>query len=787
MPVLPLIRHICHKPFALLLLLLCCLLASCSTTKHVPQGEYLLTKGSLKVEGEKGIGEEDIEPLIRQQPNTTIFRRIPLYLMFYNLASEKNSALNRWLRSAGEPPVIFDSALVGTTTQRMVQYVGYRGYYGSTATAAIAYGKRKAGVAYTVTLSTPYRIRSITYDIADKEIDTAHMMNPSERLVSVGDIFDGEALKKESSRISNHLRTRGYYNFYDTYVTYRADTTAGNHEVDLTILVASEPPSPDNPTGKHRRFYVQDLSVVLEDSPRRAPVDTAAAGWDTIRGASFDMICRSCTGEGKRPNLRPEVVDLNSAIAIDSLYSVQKVDRTYRNFANLRLFRSVDIRFSELPVAPSYADTLPRPLRGVMTLMPSMRQSYEYGGEISLSDSWLFGASLTAHHQHKNLFRGAEILDISLSGIFQKVKLDANAAPQNSYELGASVSLNTPSILFPLDFEFYRSIYSPRTQVAISGNFQQRPDYTRALADITFGYSWRNFGNMIYIYNPVDMNLIKVLSIAPSFQERILDNPYMLNSYQDAFLLGSSVSAIYSARSESGRVRHYLRFDTEVKGNLLWLGYRIFGANPQPADKMRRAAFEVGGTQFAQFAKFDATYTYLKAFSSVSSVAFRALSGIGMAYGNSLALPFDKMYYCGGANSLRGWQIRTLGPGSYSESSDLFNSLADMRLEVNAEYRFRLLWKLEGAVFADAGNIWAIRDADSREGALFSLKSFPKQVAICWGIGMRFNFGVLVARADYGIKLHDPANANENAYFIPPTRWFAGETNSLFLAIGYPF
>jgi hypothetical protein len=294
----------------------------------------------------------------------------------------------------------------------------------------------------------------------DKNIDSSEIIDPGKRLINVGDIFDGEALRKESSRISSHMRTCGYYNFYDSYVTYRADTTAGNHGVHLTVLVASEQPSPRNPTGQHRRFYVQDLSVVLENSPRRAPADTvsAAAKWDTIHSKSFEMLCRGCTGSGQRPNHRPDVVDINNMIKVDSLYNVLTIDRTYRNLTNLRLFRSVDIRFSEAPVDSSYADTLPRPLRGLITLLPSMRQSYEYGGEISRSNNGLFGASLTAHHQHKNLFRGAEILDVSLSGVFQKVKLDANAAPENSYELGASVSLNIPNILSPLRFSFFRSI-----------------------------------------------------------------------------------------------------------------------------------------------------------------------------------------------------------------------------------------------------------------------------------------------------------------------------------------
>ncbi|MDR1343179.1 MAG: BamA/TamA family outer membrane protein [Prevotellaceae bacterium] len=761
-------------------------LTSCSTTKHVPQGDYLLTKSKLKIEG-KGLSKSDIEPLVRQQPNKTIFRVIPLYLIFYNLSSEKDNFINRLMRNAGEPPVILDSTLTLNTAQRMGQYVSYRGYYGSTAKASITYGKRKAEVAYSVNLEQPYRIRSISYDIMDESIDTSLVIDPEKSLIKVGDIFDGEALRRESNRISNDMRACGYYNFYDAYVTYRADTTPGNREVDLTMLVAKEQAAPENSAGNHHRFYVQSLLVALENSPKRAQADAdaaAVAGWDTIHHESFEMFCRGCTGEGKRPGLRPEVIDMNNRIKIDSLYNAQEVDRTYRNLANLRLFKSVDVRFAEVPVAPPYADTLPRPLRGVITLSPSMRQNYEYGGEVSLSDNGLFGASITGRHQHKNLFRGAEILDVSLTGIFQKVQLYADALPENSYELGASVSLNIPSILFPLHFDFYRNVYSPRTQVALSGNFQQRPDYTRALADITFGYSWRNLGSMIYILT-MNMNVIKILKMSSSFENSIRPNPYMLNSYQDAFLLGSSSSAIYSTRSDNGRLQRHLRLDMELKGNLLWLGYKVFSATPKEDDIAERMVYEVGGTKFAQFVKFDANYTSLRAFSTASSIAFRALAGVGIAYGNSLSLPFDKMYYSGGANSLRGWQIRTLGPGSYGETGNLLNHLADMRLEMNVEYRFKLLGKLEGAIFADAGNIWAIRAEDSRAGARFSLRDFPEQVALNWGIGLRFNFGVLVARIDYGIRLHDPALTE--SYFVTPDRWFLSETNSLFLAIGYPF
>ncbi len=760
-------------------------LASCNTTKYVPQGEYLLASEELKVEG-KGMKRDVFEPLVRQQPNRTIFGIFRLNLWFYNLSSDKDRRWDRWMRSVGEPPVILDSMSVISSARRMEYYAGQRGYYGSKVNDTIVYSKRKAYVSYDVQLAQPYRITSIDYDVMDKTLDASFIVDPKKRLIKVGNVFDGEVLKGESERIAVEMRERGYYQFYDSYIKYQADTTVGDRGVALKLLLLKEPTGVGSTTRNHRRFYVENLVVNPEYNPEKALSEPSYnTGWDTLNVQGFEMLCQECSEPGGQSYVKPELLTIANRIKTGELYNEQEVNRTYANFANFRLFKSINIRFSEPSADSVLPDSALHPLKGSIILSPFKRQSYTWGGEVSLSGNGLFGMALTGSYQHKNLFRGAEILDVSLTGAFQKVQVSADSAPENSYELGASVSLNIPKFLVPLNLSFYRNVFSPRTQIALSGDYQQRPDYTRALGALTFGYSWRNLGQMTYIYNPVDMNIINMLEITKDFYNSIKDNPYMLNSYQNSFLLGSTFSAIYNNRAVNRHRQYLIRGDVEFKGNLLWLGYKLADAPLIYDPTTKTKSYEVWGTKFAQFAKFDLTFTSLRAINASNSIALRALGGIGIAYGNLTSLPFDKMYYAGGANSLRGWQIRDVGPGAYPGDSVMSNRLADMRLEFNLEYRFNLFWKLEGALFLDAGNIWAINNEDSRSGAVFNFKTFPEQIAIDWGLGLRLNFTVLVIRLDYGMKIHDPAITNK--YFVRPNDWFSQGYNSLFIALGYPF
>ncbi|MGL4364891.1 MAG: BamA/TamA family outer membrane protein [Bacteroidales bacterium] len=772
---------------ALLVSALFFLLNACSITKHVPQEEVLLYKRKVTVQG-NGLKEGEFRKLIRQQPNTSIFGLFHLNLWLYNLSADKNRRWDRWMRSIGEPPVILDSMLTVSSTQRMEEYAAYRGFYGSKVQQKIVSKRRKAKVLYSVQLESPYRVNTITYDIRDTcLIDTSFIVNPTKKLIKTGVIFDGELLKKESERIATDMRNRGYFRFYDSYITYQADTALNTRMVNLTLVLEREALGKNALRRNHRQFYVQKLVLNPNFSTEKALIEqNYFAGWDTIFRHDFHLICRECNTSRGLPFIRPQLFALNNAIKISQLYKEQDINRTYANLAGLRLFKSIDINFEEVSVDTSLMTIKnPRPLVGTIQLSPFLRQGYMWGGEISMSGNGLFGAAVTGSYQHKNLFRGAEILDISLTAAYQRVQLYADSILQNSIEFGGTISLNIPQFLAPLKLKAYKNVVSPRTQISLSGDFQQRPDYVRGMSSFTFGYSWRNLGNMMFIYNPIDINLINVLKITESFQESIKDNPYLQSSYRNTFLLGGSFSTIYNTRNPLLRSRYHVRADIDLKGNMLWAGYKLSNT-PHILDTTTNSYYyNTINTRFAQFVKFDLVFTSVHLLNSKNTLASRFLVGIGLPYGNSYSLPFDKMYYSGGANSMRGWQIRTLGPGSHTESVNMLSHLADMRLEANVEYRFKMFWKLEGALFVDAGNIWAIRSDDNREGALFKLSELPQQIAVNWGLGLRLNFNVLIVRADYGIRLHDPTIRDN--YFVHPRDWFSSQFNSLFIALGYPF
>jgi hypothetical protein len=365
------------------------------------------------------------------------------------------------------------------------------------------------------------------------------------------------------------------------------------------------------------------------------------------------------------------------------------------------------------------------------------------------------------------------------------VQWRSDAAPENSIEMVAKASINIPQFSIPLNLKLYRNLYSPRTMLAMSGSYQQRPDYTRWLSTASFGYSWQNLGNMTYIFNPIDINLINVQkSNEIAFFDSFKDNPYLMSAYQNTFLLGSIFSAIYNTKGVQSKDYLRLRMDMGLKGNLLSAIYHLSNATPINDDAGNY--YQILDTRFAQYVKFDLNFTYQKATSDITSVALRAILGLGFAYGNSLSLPFDKMYYAGGAYSLRGWQVRAIGPGTYSsKDAYIINRVANMRAEFNIEYRFKLSGMLEGATFFDAGNIWSTNKDDNRNGSQFSFTNLHQQIAMNWGLGLRFIWSVLVLRADCGIQLHNPTQSSP--YFITPRQWFTSDHTAIIIALGYPF
>ncbi|GHT16120.1 membrane protein [Bacteroidia bacterium] len=758
---------------------------ACNVAKFVPQDDYLLNKERLKVSG-KGIDKEDLSYFVRQHPNSSImgFR---LNLWLYNLSSpNKERWIDRKLRQFGEPPVIFDSVQAALSVARLEEYAELRGYYGTTAQLFVEQKKQKSNVTYSVRLAQPYYIGNIAYQVLDSTLqDISFIVDSTKTWLHKGNIFDGEVLEQETDRIAQEMRHRGYYRFTKNYITFNADTTVGNHKVNLTLVVQKELVSSlTNERRNHRLFTVDKLTLNADYDPMTALQDSAYwMGWDTMSVFGFEQIYKDV------PGLHPNIAAIYNAIPTGQLYNEQTVNTTYSNFSNLRIFKSVNIRFEELPV-PAAADSAPRilyPLQGNIVLSPLTLQGYSVGGEVSASGNSLWGASANLNYHHNNLFKGAEIFEAGANITFQKVQLQTDATPQNSIEVGINASINVPQFSFPFKLSFYRNFNSPRTQLQVSGNYQQQPSYERWLSSATFGYSWRNLGNVIYIFNPIDVAIINIQQKEgeSAFWESLSNNPYLVSAYQNTFLLGSTMSLTYNRPQRLQRKNYcYLRLGAELKGNLLALGYSLLG-KPQGQENNDKH-YRILDTRFAQFAKFDANFNYLHSLDEQNAIATRVLVGFGTAYGNSLAMPFDKMYSAGGANSLRGWQIRNVGPGNYSSTSGyIADRVANMRVELNAEYRFKLVGMLEGAAFVDAGNIWATSRNDERAGSRLNFAKLHEQIAINWGVGLRFVLNLLVVRVDYGIQLHDPSTSGK--YWIGPDKWFRTGYHATMIALGYPF
>jgi hypothetical protein len=305
------------------------------------------------------------------------------------------------------------------------------------------------------------------------------------------------------------------------------------------------------------------------------------------------------------------------------------------------------------------------------------------------------------------------------------------------------------------------------------------------MSNATFSYDWKAGNYQEHIVSPLQFNVVKLLKIDSAYQEQIESSSYLAYSYKDVMILGGKYSYIYNNQKiNKSKDFWFLRLNAEASGNLLALIKNISNA-PKTED----GTYDFLRQPFAQYIRADIDVRYNYRFNDVGSVVYRGFFGIGIPYGNSKAIPFEKQYFSGGANGIRAWQVRTLGPGSYAhpDTVSFLNQTADIKLEANAEYRFKLFWILEGALFVDAGNIWTYRDDTSRPGAQFKLNKFYKDLAVGTGTGLRFDFDFVLGRIDFGMKLRDPASTGKSKWILMDRPYNFPEDFTVVIGIGYPF
>jgi len=781
---------------------------ACSVVRKLPEGEYLVQK--VKIEEDKTQPKEEritaseLERYIRQTPNKH-FLGTNFYAWIYNEADpDKDNWWNRFKRRIGEEPVILDMALTEKSTENLKIYMDSRGFFASRAMFQVDTTSRpkRATVTYKTIQGAPYRYRDISYEFHDKFLRPLILEDTLHSLLHPGDIYNISTLDQERERITDYLRQRGYFNFTVNNISYRylLDTAGGNRACDL-IVVVKQNLSGYNDRGEaimenNKVYRIEEINIRPAFDPTVAITRSDSARLDTLSFRGLNVIY-----DGKA-TVRPKVLRQVIPLYPNYLYNSALINRTYNNLMSLGYFRSARIDFEELtrsgdtdnyityigdanrtdPLQDPAQTTREGYLRCNIYATPQLKQSYELDLEGSTTSSF-YGLKATAGYQNRNLFRGMESFDIAFTAGYEHMKA-RDAAQKNAKEFGVTTGFLFPRFLVP--FHIGRrgnSLVSPRTKLALSFNYQDRPFYRRTLSSMTWTYTWSNNKYASFSLRPIDLNLINMSYVDEEFFDQ-LENLYLRNSYTDQLIAGISGSYTYNNQLKNlGGNATFIRFNWETAGNLLDGLEHLFS---KPA--AGKNYYEILGIRYSQYFRIDLSLSRKIMLGEKSALAGRIYGGCGLAYGNSTSIPFDRLFYCGGSNGMRGWAPRTLGPGSVPVDLDQMTypaQLGDMKLEANLEVRFPIWGMFHGATFFDVGNIWFMGSNRNEypEAAVFRIRDFYKQLGLNTGIGIRLDIKFAVLRLDWGIQLHNP-NRPAGKRWIHNFHW---KNTALNFGVGYPF
>ncbi|PKQ60688.1 hypothetical protein BZG02_18365 [Labilibaculum filiforme] len=773
------------------------ILGACSTTKYVGEGEYLLSKVIVDSD-DKSIATNELKRNVKQTSNLKILGFWKFHLGLYDLSGkDKEKGFNKWLRRIGEEPVIYEDFQTKRSLQQLEIYLQKKGYFNAEVRDSVSFKRKKAKVYYFVNSKEPYRyqnvyreINELPYNFLSPFQEKGEMSDSSlvrhyviaDKInsdVQLGEKVDADVLTKERVRISKLLKNQGYFNFSREYVHFVMDSTNKDHKMD--VFVGLKTPDESNIIKKYR---INQVSIFTEYDPKLIMLNDKKyfKALDTIQYEGVEFIYR------EKIKVKPDVILSSILIRQGELYNLKSVEQTYSRLQSLGQFKFLNVKFEELA---GFDEDEFGSLNCIIQLTPHEQQSYSVELE-GTNSSGNIGFAGNLNYQHKNLFGGAEIFDLQFSTAKETLK-SSQQTDFSSSEYGIESKLSIPKFLLPLlNAEKFRKSFNPKTVFSLSYNYQERPDYTRTIADASFGYVWKSSKFLQHTLNLVELNFVDVKNLSDDFLESI-DNLYIKNSFTDHVISTSRYSLTYNDQNINRPGNYnYLRFNIESAGNSLKAISQLIGSSEKidydDSGSVEGKYYDFIGIRFAQYLKSDIEYRFNHHINKANTMVYRVFLGAGLPYGNLEVLPFEKSYFSGGANGIRAWQVRSLGPGSYySDDAAIYpNNSADLKFEANLEYRFKLFWALEGALFVDAGNIWAISKKDDRVGADFEFDRFYKEIALGTGFGTRVDLNFILFRIDLGLKLRDPALSSSDRWIIAH-RPFKLSQLTFNIGIGYPF
>lgn len=748
---------------------------ACDATKRVPEGSYLLNKVEIDTDT-KSVKASELEPFLRQEPNASIFLIGKYKLHLYNIAPNDSTWLNRLFRKYGERPVLYSERLTTISAEQIKLELNNRGYLNASVDTILNIENNRVNVVYDVDGKEPYRI--LTYKDVIEDSTVLKVLKETKKLdfIEVDDVFDLKVLEEGRSEMARQLRNRGYYNFSKDNFQFLADTTVGTHQVDLTVNLL-------NPTDStmHKQYYMGNATILNGIDVAALEENNGGQDLDTVRFRDITII------QNKNEFLRPRAIYYNMFLRKNRMYADRLVDHTYTSLNGLGAVSQTNINL--FPIVRNDSNFLDSHI----SISPGNLHWMQFGvdGTNSAGD---LGVAANITYEHRNIFKGAERLRIRLNGAYEfisssSVPESVNLIDQNYYEYGAETFLSIPQLILPWLLKGVKQQPSASTEFSVGLNFQKRPEYLRQFFNLSSKLQWSGMEwRLTNTVEPLDINYVRMPWKSQFFINEYLSddsNPILRESYKDQLIARTAYSLLYTNTGLRNQPRNpfRIRAGVDVAGLIPRLATSLGGSKTTPEGNQ-----EILGINYAEYIKADFDFAQTYPFDDKNSLAIHFGIGVAVPYGNSNVLPFEKRYFAGGANSVRGWSTRTLGPGVYQRNdtmrADFVNQTGDIKLDLSAEYRHKLTDLFEIATFVDAGNIWTIKDYEGQSGGMFKFDQFYKQFAVSYGLGLRVNLGFLLLRLDAGMKAYDPADSEKKFVLLNPN---FSDKFALHFAIGYPF
>lgn len=759
-------------------ILACLLLVACSGLKHLPPGEKLYTGADVELEDNGELGKKKkrvikkvAEAGIRPQPNKSYLGMRPQLWLYMVAGNNPHTWLGKWLRKRGKEPVYLSSVRPGATAAILDARLFNMGIFNVNTGYEVVEKDKTAKIIYTSYIHKPYTFGELTYEIADDSLKLAILSEKEKTLIKPGKDYNLELLRNETNRIDAALKNIGYFYFNPDYLLFKADTSSADQVVSFQLTLKDS--IPDN------ALKVYSINHVFIDQDYTLSEELLDKTKDTLQFRNYVF-----SGSKSDQNIRPRVLLRSVFLRNGDIYSRHNHNITLNRLMSMGNFKFVQVKFDD-------SDTTAAGLLDVDVLMTTMpRSTFRAEMDLVSKSNNFAGPRINLSLLNRNTFRGAELLNLALGGSYE-AQLSGKSENLYSYSFNPQLELTFPNLIVPFKPNIKNSIFIPTTRFSLSYNYLKRVNYfDMQTFQVGFGYRWKENIKKQHDFSPVGLSYTSLTNESETFKELLAANPFLKKSYEEQFVAGANYSFTYNEQViPLKKIQFFFQGTAETAGNAFSLVKVIGGTKPSSDDPAT-----IVGSIYSQFAKLSIDFRSYYNVDVNNKMAMRFFAGVAKPYGNSSILPYSKQFFSGGANSLRAFQINSVGPGTHFQDGSTRGFLqlgGDVKLELNGEYRFTIYRFFKGALFADAGNVWLHKSSPASIGSPFVFSQFMNEIAVGTGAGIRFDVSFFLLRFDLAFPLRKPWLEDNH-------RWVTNQINFgssawrkdnliLNVAIGYPF